>query len=96
MITEDILVFVVPAVAFALTVAAGYFSGKARSLAASVMLGLVWTGFTVAMFFGMENASGWDGLGYLLGLLFISAPTGLGLSIGSLVGWLKNGTMKHA
>ncbi len=96
MLTEEILVFVVPVVAFALTAAAGYFSVKARSLAASLMLGLVWAGFTVAMFFGIENASGWDGLGYLIGLLFISAPTGLGLGIGSLVGWLKNGNTSHA
>ena len=96
MISEEILIFVVPVIAFALSGAAGYFAGKARSLAASVMLGLVWAGFTVAMFFGMENASGWDGLGYAIGLVFISAPTGLGLGIGSLVGWLKNGNTVHA
>lgn len=51
-----------------------------------VFLGLgTWLAFTVAMFFGLEHASGWDGLTYAAALLGISAPVAVGALVGGTV-----------
>lgn len=96
MLNEDILIFGIPAVTFVIALIAAYLSGKARSAAALTVFGLLWAGFTAAMFFGIEKASGWDGLGYALALIGIAAPAGAGIGLGGLVGWLRSGKMIHA
>ena len=58
-------------------------------------MGTLWVGFTAIMFFGMYNANGLDVIGYLIFLIGVSAPTGLGGLIGSLVGWAKSDKAKH-
>lgn len=88
--SEYIILFGVPIAVFAVTAFATFQLGKTKKGAALVGIGTLWLAFTVVMFFGMQNASGWDGLGYLLGLLLISAPSGLAALIGSALGWAKN------
>lgn len=94
--SEDILMFGIPTVAFVVAAVIAYLSAKARSGLAFGMIGLLWAAFTAMMFFGMENASGWDGLGYAIALLGLSAPAGAGLGLGGLVGWLKSGKTIYA
>ncbi len=89
MLFENLMAFLVPAVAFLITGTIAYFSGRARSASALIGTGLLWAGFTVWMFFGMQQSSGWDGLGYLIALLFLSAPAGAGFGLGGLIGWLR-------
>lgn len=93
---EGIILFVVPAAAFLATLLQTYWFGKRQSRTGLVGFGVVWVAFTGVMFFGMENAHGWDGLGYLLALLGISAPSGVAALIGGLVGWAKNEKAIHA
>lgn len=65
---------------------ASFAAVKRRVNVAAGALWTIWCGFTVAMFVAMEQASGWDGLLYLAGLIVLSAPSGVGLIIGTLVG----------
>ena len=93
---EDFLMFGIPLVAFLASLFPTYWFGKAKNNAGLICFGVIWAGFTGAMFFGMENASGWDGLGYMLGLIGISAPTGAAALIGGTVGRLKSEKAMHA
>lgn len=92
---ETIILFVVPVIAFAGTVLVAHWLGKLRQGIALVGLVLLWAGFTGAMFFGMEQASGWDGLGYMLALAVLCAPCGVGLGLGSLIGWIRGGRQQQ-
>lgn len=84
---EEILIFGVPLVVFGVTVFLAHWLGKLRSGVALSVLGLIWTGFTVMLFFGMEQGNGWD---YLFALVLLSAPSGAGLGLGSLIGWIRS------
>ena len=87
--SEDIVVYAVPLVAFLASLFVSFAFGKNRFKGGLICFGLLWLGFTVAMFFGMEAASGWDGLGYLVGLIGLSVPVGIGALLGGLVGWFR-------
>ncbi len=93
---EIIVLIGVPLVAFTVTVIIAHLLGRARHGMVLGALGLIWAGFTGAMFIGMEQASGWDGLGYFIGLILLGAPAGAGLGLGGLVGWLRSGKEIHA
>ncbi|WP_411890700.1 hypothetical protein [Yoonia sp. SDW83-1] len=93
---EEFLIFAVPIGTFLAAGVATYFAAKARSAPILTLLGLLWAGFTGTMFFGMEQASGWDGFGYVIALAFLAAPAGAGLGLGGLVGWLRGRRMIHA
>lgn len=94
--SENIILVGVPTAVFLATLFLTFRLGKRQSRGGMIAIGAVWTAFTAVMFFGMQNASGWDGLGYLLGLLGISAPSGVAAVIGGLVGWAKNEKAIHA
>lgn len=87
---EDVILFGVPVVAFVATLFVTFRLGKTKNGAGLIGCGLVWLTFTVFMFFGMQNASGWDGLSYLLGLILLGAPSGLAALIGGFWGWAKS------
>ena len=86
---ENIILFGVPTAVFVASVFVTFQLGKNKKGAALVGVGAVWSAFTVFMFFGMQNANGWDGLGYLLAMIGISAPWGVAALIGGLIGWAK-------
>ena len=86
---EDFGVYAVPLVVFLVSLFISFALGKNRVTGGLVAIGLLWLGFTVAMFFGMEASPGLDGLGYLLGLIGLSVPVGIGALLGGLVGWFK-------
>jgi hypothetical protein len=86
---EDLIFYGIPLAVFLASLFTCFSFGKNRFKGGLICFGLLWLGFTVAMFFGMEAASGWDGLGYVLGLIGLSLPAGLGALLGGLVGWFK-------
>jgi hypothetical protein len=94
--SEVIILFAVPLAAFCVALFLTYWFGKDRNSMGLISLGLLWAGFTGVMFFGLDQATGWDGLGYLAGLLGISAPVGVGYLLGGSVGWLKSEKAVHA
>ena len=96
MSSEEILVFIVPAIAFIITGAIAYFSGRARSTPVLTALGVIWAGFTGWMFFGMQQTTGWDGLGYAIALVLLAAPAAVGIGLGGLVGWVRSRKDIHA
>ena len=87
---DEFFIYGVPLLSFGVTVFLSHWLGKMRNGAALAVLGLIWAGFTAGMFFGMEQANGWDGLWYILALMFVSAPSGAGLGLGSLIGWIRS------
>ncbi len=94
---EEIMIFAIPAGVFAGTGVAGYFAAKHKATAGLILLAVLWAGFTAVMSYGMATATGWDGLGYFLGLAGVSAPSFLGLGIGALVGrYKREGRKDHA
>ncbi len=82
-----IILVVLAAAAIPAAIAFSALKNK-RKLWLFLTIGL-WTAFTGFMFFEMEAAQGWDELGYFLGLLFISAPAALGMTVGSVAGLIK-------
>jgi hypothetical protein len=94
--SEAIFLFGVPAAVFCATLFSTYWFGKARNGIGLTSVGFLWAGFTGVMFFGLHQSTGWDGLGYLAGLLGISAPVGVGYLLGGSVGWLKSEKAIHA
>ena len=94
---EEFLVFAIPVGIFAGTGVAGYFAAKYRATAGLILLALLWAGFTAVMSYGMATATGWDGLGYVLGLIGVSAPSFFGLGLGALIGkYKREGRRDHA
>lgn len=91
-----IILIGVPIAAFLATFFITFRLATEQSRAGITALWVVWAAFTAAMFFGMEGTSGWDGLGYLLALLGISAPSGVAALIGGLAGWAKSEKAIHA
>lgn len=93
---ETLMVFGIPAVIFAVTVWMTFWMSKRAYRLGLISLGLVWLVFTAGMFFGLEQAVGWDGLGFLLALIGISAPVGVGAIIGGAIGLVKREDVVHA
>ena len=71
---------------FAVSATGAFFSGRARYKKLLGVFGVLWTIFTGGLFLAMANATGWDGIGYAIALMFGAAPSGLGLLIGGLTG----------
>ncbi len=69
---------------------------KARHKHTFAGFAFVWAAFTAVMYFAMENATGWDGLGYMIALIGLSAPIGAGLLVGGLVGLTRREPNTHA
>ncbi|MEY1555996.1 hypothetical protein AB3Y40_10220 [Yoonia sp. R2331] len=91
------MIFAIPAGVCAAVGLAGFLAAKHRAKAVLVTLALVWAGFTAAMAYGMATATGWDGLGYFLGLAGISAPSLVGLGLGGMIGkYKREGRKDHA
>lgn len=86
---ETTLAILVPVAAFALFMFAGYKAIKANGWAPFWGIAGLWSAFTLTMLFALNAATGWDGLIYVIGLLFISAPSAIGTGLGALVGWVK-------
>jgi len=86
---EDLLIYSVPLVVFLVSLFLCFFFGKTRFKGGLITMGLLWLCFTVAMLLGLRETTGWDGLGYLLALIGLSAPAGVGALLGGLVGWFK-------
>lgn len=89
MAIEELALFGVPLAAFAVAAFVAHAVGRARNGTMLGVLGLLWAGVTGALWIGMEQASGWDGISYAIGLLFLCAPAGGGLTLGGVVGWLR-------
>ncbi len=94
---EEMMIYAIPVAVFAGAGVAGYFAAKFRAKGMLILLGLLWAGFTAVMSYGMATATGWDGLGYFLGLAGVSAPSALGLGLGGLIGkYKREGRKDHA
>lgn len=96
MSSEYLIVFGVPSLVFLAALFPCFWLGKQRNGKAFGLIGLIWLIFTGGMFVGIENATGWDGLGYVMALIGISLPTAVGGLLGGLVGWFKEDTATHA
>ena len=77
---------------FLAALALSFFLGKRRNKVGLWLLGLLWGGTAVLMARGLSAASGLDRIGYLLVLILVHAPAGVGGLIGGLVGWTKSGS----
>jgi hypothetical protein len=87
---EAFLFFVVmPACVAALVGALAFWCGRRRLRSGIVGLVLAFLALTVAMVVGLEGTSGLDGLIYLVGLVLIAAPAGLGVMVGGILGWQR-------
>ncbi len=86
---EYLLIYGVPAVVFLAAAFTCFKFGKSGNRQGFGWLAGIWVVFTGGMFFGIEASTGWDGLGYVLALIGISAPVAAGGLIGSIVGWTK-------
>lgn len=93
---ETLLVFGIPAVIFAGSVGLTFWLAKRAHRLGGLGLSLVWLVFTAGMFFGLEQSTGWDGLGFLAGLIGISAPVAVGGLIGGAIGLAKREDVIHA
>lgn len=87
--SEEILVYLIPAIALFGTGGLTFVLAKKGMAAAMWTIGALIAAFTAFMFIGLENATGWDGLGYLLALIGLSAPSATGFGLGGLIGWLR-------
>lgn len=96
MLIDDLIIFAIPAAAFCVALFLTYFLGRDRNTLGLTVIGVLWAGFTGAMFFGLGQSTGFDGLGYVAGLIGISAPVGVGYLLGGPVGWLKGEKATHA
>ncbi|WP_108814688.1 hypothetical protein [Loktanella sp. Alg231-35] len=93
---EYLLVYGVPTVAFLVATFAGFQCGKAGSRSGLGWFAGIWVAFTTWMFMGIQSSTGWDGLGYVLALIGICAPVGVGGLIGGVTGWIKRDEPKLA
>jgi len=86
---EDLIIYTIPVAVFVTSLFVGLNLIKRRRHGLAVGCCIAWAGFTAWMFFGMEQASGWDGLTYALALIGLSAPVAAGGVIGGVLGWMK-------
>lgn len=91
---EAFLFFVVmPACVAAFVGWLSFWCGRRRLRSGIIGLTFAFLGLAVAMLVGLEGASGLDGLIYLVGLVLIAAPAGLGVMIGGIWGWQRKGAV---
>ncbi len=95
MFSDQIIVAFVVLGIFVIATTASYFSGRDRNKTLLGGLAVVWATFTGGLFLAMANATGWDGIGYAIALMFGAAPAGLGLLIGGLFGLKKASKLEH-
>lgn len=93
---EMIPIIGIPLVTFGVTGLIAFKLGQHRQKFITAVVVATLIGFTALMYFGMETASGWDGLGYLFALLGLCAPGAAGTLIGGLIGWLRDAKETHA
>lgn len=86
---ETFMMIAVPLTIFVVAAALGSYLVKAGQKILLIVLASVWAAITASLVVGMENAQGWDALGYFIGLIGLSAPSGLGLLIGAVIGWVR-------
>lgn len=94
--SEAILIYMIPVVVFALSGLVAFALGKNKKRGGMATLVLAWLGFTGALLVALEQSTGWDGLGYVVALMGLSAPIGAGLVIGGPIGWMKKEKIVHA
>lgn len=85
MTPSDFMLFFILAAFLVLATRLTYLMGKQRRYLALSITGLVWLVFTVAMFFGLENAGTWDGFTYMAAVWGISAPVAAGALVGGAI-----------
>ena len=86
---EEFLMYAVPIGIFVVSTVIGFFAAKAQSKAWITLITVAWFAFTIAMFIALDSAVGWDGLLYVIALIFVSAPSGLGGLVGAITCWVK-------
>lgn len=87
---EALMFFVVmPACVAAFAGWLAFLCGRRRLRSGIFGLALACLALIVAMVVGLEGTSGLDGLIYLVGLVLIAAPAGLGVIIGGILGWQR-------
>lgn len=86
---EDVLVFGVAPLAFAGVTYLSYWLAKSRNLPWFSGLAAIWLTFTAFMYSGLVAVAtvNWDD--YLVALVFVSLPTGVGLLAGGAIGWFR-------
>lgn len=95
MFVQDVIL-IIPVIVFFVAFNAFFHFAKFRKKMALWCGGLLLALFTLFMIVGIETASGWDGLWFLLALIGISAPAAAGFGIGGVAGWIKRRKDMHA
>lgn len=91
---EAFMFFVVmPACVAAFAGWLSFWCRRRRLRSGTIGLVLAFLALTVAMVVGLEGTSGLDGLIYLVGLVLIAAPAGLGVIVGGILGWQRKGAV---
>ncbi|WP_019954058.1 hypothetical protein [Yoonia vestfoldensis] len=70
-----------------------FWCGRKRLRSGTIGLILAFVALTIAMLVGLEGTSGLDGLIYLVSLVLIAAPAGLGVIVGGILGWQRKGAV---
>ena len=89
MTIEGLMIVAIPLGVFLLALWIFFAVGKAGNAGGLTGLGLLWAGFCTWMLVAGNNASGLDGIGYAIGLIFVGGPVGLGGLLGGIAGWRK-------
>lgn len=87
--SELFFVIGIPLAAFATSGLIAFGLAKGRFKHGLIALAGLWSAFSVWMVVGMTNATGLDGLGYVAGLIGLSAPAAVGGLIGLAIGRAK-------
>lgn len=93
---EVLVMFGVPAVSAALAGWLAYLAGRAKAYPALWGLGGLWLVLTTLLIVAINRATGWDGLGYVLVLIGIAAPSGVGLAFGGTLGFYRGHSNRPA
>ena len=95
MLSEGAMLIVTPVIAFVVAVGLAFWMGRRQSRLGLWVLAVVWLVFTLAMIFGVNTINGWDRVLYMLGLIIVSCPAGLGALIGASLGWRRKEKTSH-
>ncbi|MEO1640407.1 MAG: hypothetical protein AAFU41_14295 [Pseudomonadota bacterium] len=87
---ETVFAFGIPLAIFAVACAIAFYLGKNRSTIGLSLFGGGWGVVSAILFLQAQTLPGWDGLGYAIALIFLSAPAGLGALLGGITGWMKS------
>lgn len=82
----DFLAVAIPLTIFLVSAVGTFWLAKNRIKTGLRAFAGLWALFTGVMLFALASLGSWDGLVYLAVLIGISAPSGLGGVIGSLIG----------